>query len=94
MLTLIRQLARLPLRLLHAIGGALGWASFLASPGYRQHFHDHVQRAGMNAKAARPAIAHTGRMVGELPFLWLRPPRATEAGATSRTDGKGSSQAV
>jgi KDO2-lipid IV(A) lauroyltransferase len=86
MLTLIRQLAYLPLRLLHALGSALGWASFVASPGYRQRFRDHVQRAGLDAAAVRPAIAHAGRMVGELPFLWLRPP-GQPLGALLRWEG-------
>lgn len=73
MLTLIRCLAGLPLRHLHALGSSLGWASFLASPSYRRRFRDHARRAGLPAAATRPAIAHAGRMVGELPFLWLRP---------------------
>ena len=73
MLTLFRWLARRPLWFLHAIGAALGWITFWASPSYRRRFHENVARAGIDPAAARPAIASAGRMVAELPFLWLRP---------------------
>src|SRR5262245_24709136 len=83
---LIRHLARLPLRLLHAFGAALGWLSYGLSPSYRRRFQSNVERAGIAPAAARPAIAHTGRMVTELPFLWLRPQDQT-LGDRVRWDG-------
>ncbi len=72
MLTLFRWLARRPLWLLHAFGAALGWLTWLASPTYRRRFAANAARAGVGG-ASRGAIAHAGRMVMELPFLWLRP---------------------
>jgi Kdo2-lipid IVA lauroyltransferase/acyltransferase len=76
MLTLFRWLARRPLWFLHAIGAALGWLTYWASPSYRHRFQENARQAGIDPAASRPAIAAAGRMVGELPFLWLRP--ATE----------------
>jgi len=70
---LFRVLSRWPLRLLHAIGAVLGWITFLASPTYRQRFRANVVTAGLPWSAARPAVAAAGRMVAELPWLWLRP---------------------
>jgi len=74
MLDFFRRISRLPLRLLHAFGAALGWLTWALSPSYRQRFAANARRAGLNASRVRPAIAEAGRMVGELPFLWLRPP--------------------
>jgi len=62
-----------PLRVLHALGGALGWGVWLCSPGYRQRFRTNVRQAGVSFDAAKPAIAEAGRFVAELPKLWLRP---------------------
>ncbi len=73
MLTLFRWLARWPLWLLHAVGALLGWFTFWASPSYRARFRANVAQAGISPADARPAIAHAGRMLMELPFLWLRP---------------------
>ena len=73
MLTLFRVLSRCPLWFLHGVGALLGWITFWASPSYRQRFHDNVHQAGIAPTDARPAIAAAGRMVAELPFLWLRP---------------------
>jgi KDO2-lipid IV(A) lauroyltransferase len=73
MLTLFHWLAKRPLWFLHAVGAALGWITYWASPTYRRRFHENVELAGIERTAARPAIASAGRMVAELPFLWLRP---------------------
>ena len=73
MLTLFRWLARWPLWLLHAAGALLGWLTYWASPAYRRRFHANVAQAGVATADARPAVAHAGRMLMELPFLWLRP---------------------
>lgn len=62
-----------PLAALHALGGALGWLVWLASPSYRAEFRRNVAQAGLPLDAARPAIAEAGRFVAELPRLWLRP---------------------
>lgn len=65
--------ARWPLRLLHALGGILGWAVFLASPGYRRRFRANAARAGLPWARVRPAVAESGRLMMELPPLWGRP---------------------
>ena len=73
MLTLFRALSHCPLWFLHGIGAALGWITYWASPTYRRRFVENVRQADIPAAQARPAIAAAGRMVAELPFLWLRP---------------------
>ena len=73
MLWLFRFFSVWPLAALHALGGALGWAVWAFSSGYRQRFRANVAQAGLSFDAARPAIAEAGRFVVELPKLWLRP---------------------
>ena len=73
MSSLFRWLARRPLWFLHAIGAALGWITYWASPSYRRRFHENARQAGVSPADARPAIAAAGRMVAEAPFLWMRP---------------------
>ena len=70
---LFRWASRQSLPFLHILGGVLGWITFWASPTYRRRFHATSAQAGVAASDARPAIAAAGRMVAELPFLWLRP---------------------
>ncbi len=93
-------LARLPLRMLHALGGALGWAIYLFSPAYRARLRANLAQAGYaDAATRRAAIAETGRMVAEAPKLWLRPREEAmalvrrveglEAAAAARAAGKG-----
>lgn len=73
MLWLFRFFSRWPLPVLHAIGAGLGWLVWLLSARYRTQFRANVAQAGLPFEAARPAIAETGRFVGELPKLWMRP---------------------
>ena len=73
MLWLFRFFSRWPLPVLHALGAALGWLVWLLSARYRTQFRANVAQAGLPFEAARPAIAETGRFVGELPKLWMRP---------------------
>jgi Kdo2-lipid IVA lauroyltransferase/acyltransferase len=77
MLWLFRFFSIWPLRALHACGAALGWLVWALSPRYRQMFRANVAQAGVDFDAARPAIAHAGRFVAELPRLWLRAPGDT-----------------
>ncbi len=72
LLTLLRALADWPLAWLHALGTPLGWAVYFASPSYRARFQANVARAGVPWHDARPAIAAAGRLLTELPPLWLR----------------------
>lgn len=70
---LFRLSARLPLALLHALGGWLGWLVYLASPTYRRRFRENAALAGLGRSQARAAIAATGQLVTEMPWVWLRP---------------------
>jgi len=73
---LFRLLGRLPLRLLHALGALFGWGAWLASPTYRRHLKENLALAFAPAEAAAilpAAVAHAGRGVLELPWLWTRP---------------------
>src|SRR3990170_3831615 len=93
-------LARLPLRVLHALGSVLGWAMVLLSSAYRARLRAHLAQAGYADRATRrAAIADAGRMVAEAPKLWLRPRaevmalvrrvEGLEAAAAARAAGKG-----
>ncbi len=73
MLSLIRWLSRRGLPTLHALGSCLGWLAWWLSPTYRRHAHSLLAQAGQGATVRRQAIAQAGRMVAELPWLWLRP---------------------
>jgi len=70
--SLFRFLAAWPLWLLHVIGAALGWVVFAVSPTYRRRFIDNAALAGYRLRDVRAAVGHAGRMVAEMPRLWLR----------------------
>lgn len=70
---IIEWMSRRSLRFAHGLGGALGWASWLLSPSYRQRFGHNARLAGLSAAARRAAVAEAGRLVAEIPHLWLRP---------------------
>lgn len=73
-------LARLPLRVLHALGSILGWAIYGMSPTYRRHVRENLAAAGYrDARLRRAAIRETGKMVLEAPRVWLRPRAETLA---------------
>ena len=67
------MLARWPLGVLHPVGAALGWATYALSPTYRRRLKAHTNQAGLSTRQRWSAVAHTGRMVAELPRLWGRP---------------------
>jgi KDO2-lipid IV(A) lauroyltransferase len=67
-------MARLPLWLLHAMGWLLGWLAFALSPRYRRKFLENVAQAGYRWSSVCGAVGGAGRMVGELPRLWLGAP--------------------
>ena len=68
----VRWISGWPLRLLHAVGGLLGWLVWLASPTYRRRLRENAELAGVPASAWRRSVAEAGRMVAETPWLWLR----------------------
>ncbi|MEK8051167.1 lysophospholipid acyltransferase family protein [Ideonella sp. DXS22W] len=73
MLSLMRWLARRSLSNLQRLGALLGWLAYALSAVYRQRLAAHVAQAGFDAAVCRQAVAEAGRMVAELPWLWLRP---------------------
>lgn len=56
---------------MHALGAAVGWLVFLLSPTYRRRFLANAARAGYTFAQVRPAVAHAGRLAGEIPRLWF-----------------------
>ena len=71
MTTLFRLLSHLPLWMLHGLGWLLGWLAFLASPDYRLRFLENVALAGVARAQWMAAVGQSGRLLGELPRLWL-----------------------
>ena len=69
---LVRWISGWPLGLLHALGGLLGWLVWACSPTYRRRLRANAELAGVDARAQRRSIAEAGRIVAELPWLWLR----------------------
>ena len=78
MITLFRLLALLPLPILHAVGAALGWVTFLASGTYRRRFLENARQAGYELAQVRSAVAETGKLLAELPRLWFGKPTTIE----------------
>lgn len=71
---LFKLLAHLPLPLLHGLGAAMGWLAYAVSTTYRRRFATNSRLAGFSPSQVRPAVAHAGRMVAELPRLWWGAP--------------------
>ncbi|MEY3502506.1 MAG: hypothetical protein RL763_574 [Pseudomonadota bacterium] len=72
MTRLFRLLALLPLTWMQAMGAGLGWLVWALSPAYRSQFHRQVQAAGLTWPQVKGAIAATGMMLAELPWVWAR----------------------
>jgi KDO2-lipid IV(A) lauroyltransferase len=70
---LLHTLSKWPLRLLHAIGGFVGWLAYLSSPSYRRRLDENAALAGVGLADRRAAVAEAGKLTLELPRLWLRP---------------------
>lgn len=74
MTLLFRFLSWLPLWLLHGIGAGLGWLVFALSSVYRQRFLVNARLAGCTSSQWRAAVGQAGRLVAEIPRLWLGRP--------------------
>lgn len=74
MLTLFRCFAHLPLAWLHGLGTLMGWLTYGLSPTYRRRMAANGAQAGLQPAQWKPAVASAGRMVMELPYLWMRQP--------------------
>lgn len=56
----------------------MGWLVFALSPTYRRRFVANAAQAGYGFAQVRAAVGHAGRMVFEMPRIWLgRLPRCT-----------------
>lgn len=91
---LFRAFSLLPLPVLHALGWVLGWVSFLLSNRYRRRLLAHASQAGMSTGVALRSVGEAGKLVAELPRLWLgRGVRVEWDGAehieTAQADGSG-----
>lgn len=71
MTTLFKILSFWPLWLLHALGWLMGWLAFIVSGVYRRRFLDNVRQAHLVARQWLPAVGGAGKLVSELPRLWL-----------------------
>jgi KDO2-lipid IV(A) lauroyltransferase len=74
MTTLFKLLSYCPLWLLHGLGWCLGWLTFLLSASYRRQFVANVGQARLRWRQWRGAVGESGKLVAELPRLWLGAP--------------------
>ena len=76
---LLRQLAKLPLSWVHAIGGTLGWMVYFLSPGYAARLRANLLQSSLSRdekdyqRILHRNIAETGKAVIELIPVWFRP---------------------
>ena len=79
MVILFDVLARLPLRLLHLLGAALGWLVYLGSGRYAARLRENLHHAGLAQSVAEQRrllhanIREMGKGMLELPWVWCRP---------------------
>lgn len=71
MIVLFRFFSVWPLWALHGLGAVLGWVVFVLSPTYRRHLLVHAAQAGVSRADALASVAEAGKLVAELPRLWL-----------------------
>jgi KDO2-lipid IV(A) lauroyltransferase len=79
MVFLFRILSRLPLSLVHRLGGWLGWLTYVLSPTYRRHVQENMAQAGIDASLRGAAAAEAGKQMVELARIWLRTLAETNA---------------
>jgi len=74
-LLLLRLIARLPLGLVHALGGVLGLVTYALSPTYRRRLRANLAQAGFNVeRLALTCAREAGKQAVETPWIWMRPP--------------------
>ena len=74
MTTLFKFLSIWPLWLTHGVGNVMGWLVFCVSGIYRRRFLANARQAGLRWRQWAPAVAAAGKLVAELPRLWLGAP--------------------
>ena len=76
---LLRQLAKLPLSWIHAVGGALGWVVYFLSAEYAARLRVNLLQSGLwrdekdYQLLLRRNIAESGKAATELIPVWFRP---------------------
>lgn len=67
-------ISRLPLRVLHAIGGALGLLAARLPGRYGRRLEENFRHAypGVSDAMLADAARHSGRMIVEMPYFWSR----------------------
>ncbi|MRW90976.1 lysophospholipid acyltransferase family protein [Duganella sp. FT80W] len=78
---IFRFLSIFPLSFLHALGAALGWVVYWASPSYRRRMRDNMRQAGFSQHLPA-AVAEAGKSMFELPFIWCADPARVSRHAT------------
>ena len=74
MIRFFKIFSLLPLWLAHGVGWFAGWLVFAFSGVYRRRFLANVQQAGIDWRQWRAAVGEAGKLVAELPRLWLGRP--------------------
>ena len=72
MVFILRLISRLPLGLVHLLGGWLGRLIYLLSPTYRRHLGENMAQAGIEPTLRGAAVAEAGKQMLELSRIWLR----------------------
>jgi KDO2-lipid IV(A) lauroyltransferase len=72
--TIFQLLSYMPLVLLHAVGAVLGLLVWASSGVYRRRLGENAALAGFGWRTALAAAVQSGKMVAELPRLWLGAP--------------------
>ncbi|MCL2346020.1 MAG: lysophospholipid acyltransferase family protein [Desulfobulbus sp.] len=73
MVFVFRMLSRLPLWLVHALGGWLGRLTYWLSPTYRRNLRNNLAQAGIDPALRGAVAAEAGKQMLELARIWLRP---------------------
>ncbi len=74
MITLFKLMSVLPLALLQGLGWLLGWLTYALSPLYRRRLRANAAQAGVAPRLWRRSVGEAGKLVTELPRLWLGRP--------------------
>ncbi len=72
--TIFQLFSYLPLALLHALGAVIGVVAYVCSGVYRRRLAENAALAGYGWRTALAAAVQSGKMVAELPRLWLGSP--------------------
>ena len=70
----VKGLGRLPLPLLHAVGGCLGRLAYVCSSGLRRKTRNNLKTAGLySRRLAWGSAAAAGKAAIESAYVWFRP---------------------